>query len=136
MSEVAWTQGVHHVGLTVPNIEDTRAFFMDVLGFQKVGEKPEYPAVFVSDGAVMITLWQVSDPSTASAFDRKNCVGLHHLALRVSNQAVLLELHGILEQHPGVDVEFAPESLGGGEVQHMMCNIPGGVRVEFIALPE
>ena len=27
----------------------------------------------------------------------------------------------------GVEVEFAPESLGGGATQHMMCVIPGGI---------
>ena len=30
-------------------------------------------------------------------------------------------------------IEFAPENLRNGPVRHMMCAIPGGVRVEFIA---
>ncbi len=31
-------------------------------------------------------------------------------------------------------MEFAPEPLGGGPAKHMMCAIPGGIRVEFIAV--
>ena len=33
----------------------------------------------------------------------------------------------------GVEIEFAPEALNNGRPQHMMCSIPGGIRVEFIA---
>ena len=36
-------------------------------------------------------------------------------------------------QYPDVAIEFAPEPLNGGPTQHLMCNIPGGIRVEFIA---
>jgi catechol 2,3-dioxygenase-like lactoylglutathione lyase family enzyme len=129
----AATRGVHHLGLTVPDLAATRAFFIDALGFEQVGERPEYPAVFVSDGTVMITLWQAADPDKATAFDRKNVVGLHHLALLVPDQDSLDQLHARLATTAGVAIEFAPEPLRGGPVRHMMCAIPGGVRMEFIA---
>lgn len=129
-SHSSTTQGVHHVGLTVPDLPATVAFFTDALGHQIVGTKPDYPAVFVSDGTVMITLWQAA-PHAAS-FDRHRQVGLHHLALRVQDLEALAER---LADTPGVVLEFAPEALGSGGARHMMCAIPGGVRVEFIALP-
>lgn len=135
MSDQAATSGAHHIGLTVPNLAQTKAFFIDVLSFQQVGEKPDYPAVFVSDGTVMITLWQANNPETAVPFDRKNVIGLHHFALKVDGQEKLDALHAILAKTDGVEIEFAPESLSGGEVRHMMCTIPGGIRTEFIALP-
>jgi catechol 2,3-dioxygenase-like lactoylglutathione lyase family enzyme len=127
------TRGVHHVGLSVPDLPAARSFFVDALGFEQVGERPDYPAVFVSDGQVMITLWQVADPATATGFDRRNNVGLHHLALLVDSQEALDALHSRLAGTRGVSIEFAPEPLRGGPVRHMMCAIPGGVRVEFIA---
>ena len=133
MSSTAATQGAHHIGLTVPDLAKTRAFFIDTLGYSQVGEKPDYPAVFLSDGTTMITLWQAADPTTAVPFDRKNVIGLHHFALTVANAGVLGALHGKLSTTEGVEVEFAPEALGGGATQHMMCFIPGGIRVEFIA---
>ena len=133
MSKTAQTKGAHHIGLTVPDLARTRAFFLDTLGFEQVGERPEYPTVFVSDGAIMITLWQAADPRTAVAFDRRNVVGLHHLAFNVGDADALAALHGTLEGTDGVEIEFAPEALGETPLRHMMCTIPGGIRVEFIA---
>lgn len=69
---MAITQGAHHIGLTVPNIDAARDFFIDVLEFKQVGAVPEYPAYFVSDGTAMLTLWQAADPESATPFDRKN----------------------------------------------------------------
>lgn len=127
------TQGAHHVGLTVPDLAASTAFFLDTLGYSQVGEKPDYPATFVSDGTLMITLWQATNPTAAVPFDRKNVIGLHHLALKVEGLDALKALHSKLEICEGVEIEFAPEALGSSGTQHMMCSIPGGIRVEFIA---
>jgi len=127
------TRGAHHVGLTVPDLDSTRGFFKETLGFEQVGEVPDYPAAFLSDGNLMVTLWQAADPATAVAFDRKNVIGLHHLALTVDGSDALDALHERLRGATDVEIEFAPESLGGGATRHMMCYIPGGIRVEFIA---
>jgi len=127
------TGGVHHVGLTVPSLKETNAFFIDVLGFDQIGEVPDYPATFLSDGNIMITLWQVEDAANSTPFDRKNVVGLHHLALIIEGQSELDNMHERLKETVGTSIEFAPEPLGGGPTRHMMCNIPGGIRVEFIA---
>lgn len=135
MSETALTQGAHHIGLTVPDLAKTHAFFLDTLGFSQVGEVPDYPAVFLTDGSTMITLWQAENPDNAVAFDRKNVIGLHHFALKVGNTDALEALHEKLKTVDGVQIEFAPEPLGGGPASHMMCAIPGGIRTEFIALP-
>jgi catechol 2,3-dioxygenase-like lactoylglutathione lyase family enzyme len=133
MHETARTQGAHHVGLTVPDLPRARAFFRDTLGFRQVGEVPDYPAVFLTDGHTMITLWRAADPSRAVPFDRKNVIGLHHLALRVADAAGLEALHRELSKTDGVEIEFAPEPLAGTAARHMMCAIPGGIRLELIA---
>lgn len=127
------TSGAHHIGLTVPDLARTLSFFTDSLGYEKVGEKPDYPAVFVSDGTTMITLWQAADPATAAPFDRSNVIGLHHFALKVDDHAALDRLHENIRDVPDVNIEFAPEALGGGDVRHMMTAIPGGIRVEFLS---
>ena len=131
----ALTAGAHHIGLTVPDIAATRTFFTDVLGYDVVGERPAYPAVFVSDGTTMITHWQASDPAAATPFDRKSNIGLHHLALKVPSHEALETLAAKLQQADGVEIEFSPEALGETPLRHMMTTIPGGVRVEFIAAP-
>ena len=127
------TQGAHHVGLTVPDLPEARGFFIDALGFEQVGEVPDYPAAFVSDGAVMITLWQAEDPSTAIAFDRRRNIGLHHLALRVGSPEALSQIAAELGAREDTDIEFEPEGLGSSGLRHMMCRIPGNIRLELIA---
>ena len=127
------TRGAHHVGLTVPDLAETRRFFLETLGFEQVGDVPDYPAVFLTDANTMITLWQAENPATATPFDRKNVIGLHHLAMLVDNHAALDDLYTDLEKTAGVDIEFAPEPLGDGDVRHMMTSIPGGIRVEFLS---
>jgi len=130
---VAITQGAHHIGLTVPNITATRDFFVKILDFKQVGEVPDYPAFFLSDGTTLLTLWQAVDPAHATPFDRKNVIGLHHFALKVDSLETLKSLHQTLSTTEGVQIEFAPEPLGDGPTQHMMFYIPGGIRMELIA---
>jgi catechol 2,3-dioxygenase-like lactoylglutathione lyase family enzyme len=126
----AITQGIHHTGLTVPNLTAARAFFIDALGFEQVGDVQDYPAVFLSDGVVLITLWQARDPASAIAFDRHHNIGLHHLAFKVAD---LDAVHAVLAARDDVTLEFAPEPLGTGPTRHLMCAIPGAIRIEFIA---
>ena len=125
------TVGVDHVGLSVGNLESTRRFFCDCLGWNVVGERPDYPAVFVSDGSLIVTLWQVESPASAVAFDRRANVGLHHLALRVGSEEALNTIFARVSGWPGVVVEFAPENLGAGPKRHTMVYEPGGIRLEF-----
>lgn len=129
----AITVGVHHLGLTVPKLGAARKFFIHGLGFEQVGEVPGYPAVFVSDGTVLITLWQAEDPESAVPFDRRRVIGLHHFALKVDGATGLEDLHDKLSRRDDVEVEFPPESLGAGPARHMMCRIPGNIRLELIA---
>lgn len=131
MTSEVTTQGIHHLGLTVPDLAATRAFFIDCLGWKQVGEKPDYPAVFVSDGTIMLTLWQVQAANGGVKFDRKSNVGLHHVALRLKGEQALKDTFERVSKWPGVVVEFAPENLGAGPVQHMMITEPGGIRMEF-----
>jgi len=126
------TRGVHHVGLTVTDLDSSCGFFTELLGWEKVGGNPDYPAVFVSDGSVMLTLWQAKEPLTAIAFDKNSNVGLHHLAIRVADLDTLDKIYRMLTAAENVDIEFAPEPLRGGPTTHMMCYEPGGIRVEFI----
>ena len=126
------TQGVHHIGLTVTDLDASCGFFTELLGWQKVGANPDYHAVFFSDGSVMVTLWQVKEPSAAKPFDKNNNVGLHHLAIRVADLDTLEKIYQKLAAAESVDIEFAPEPLRDGPTTHMMCYEPGGIRIEFI----
>ena len=126
----AVTQGALHVGLTVSKLEESAAFFVDILGWVEVRRNPDYPAIFVSDGVLLVTLWK-TQTEQAKAFDRKENIGLHHLALTVANLEALEQLHLKLVEH-GIKIEFAPEFLRSGPAKHMICYEPSGIRIEFI----
>ena len=128
----ARTHGAHHVGLTVPDVSAAKDFFIDALVYEQIGGKPDYPAVFVSDGTLMITLWQAEQPATATPFDRRANIGLHHLCLRTGSVQALRALGDDLASRDDVTIEFMPEDLGASGLQHMMCRIPGNIRIEFI----
>jgi len=124
------TKGVHHIGLTVSRLEKSAAFFTSLLGWTEVLRNDTYPAIFVSDGSTMITLWQSSE-TPVTAFDKDRNVGLHHVAFMVEREADLMAVHEKLLDG-GVEIEFAPELLRQGPAKHMMCYEPSGIRVEFI----
>jgi catechol 2,3-dioxygenase-like lactoylglutathione lyase family enzyme len=124
-------RGAHHIGLAVSKLEATATFFISVLGWKEV-RRNDYPAIYVSDGQLMVTLWQTKE-EPAAPFDRKKNVGLHHLALKVESEAALGEVHAALVA-AGTKIEFAPELLGKGPAKHLMCYEPSGVRLEFIWL--
>ena len=125
------TQGVNHIALTVTDLDASVAFFVDGLGWRTAGGFPDYPSVFVTDGSVFVTLWRASDPANAISFDRKNNVGLHHLAFTVPDIETLDELHTKMADWPGVTIEFSPEPNGGGPTIHMILREPSGNRLEF-----
>ena len=126
------TRGVHHIGLTVPDLDAARAFFCDTLGFDQVGGVPDYPSIFVSDGAILLTLWRAADPINARAFDRRANIGLHHLSLAVADDAALDSAWETVRAHPQVTVDVAPEPIRpGSATRHFLVFIPGGIRLEF-----
>ena len=127
----ARTIGMNHLGLTVRDLDETTAFFRDVLGWEVTATDPNYPRTTVTDGAVRLTLWQVQADDPAP-FDRKTGLGLHHLALEVADEATLVSLGETLAGTTGVVVEFMPEFMGSGPRKHMMFAEPGGLRIEVL----
>ena len=123
--------GLNHIGLAVSDLEASTAFFVDTLGFEPSGGDPDYPANFVFNSEIFVTLWQTSEEDTV-AFDRKNNVGLHHMAITVRDLIALHALHDKFKRHPKVTIEFGPEFLGGGPATHMMIRDPSGLRLEFV----
>lgn len=122
--------GVHHIGLTVARLEESAAFFTGLLGWQEVRRNADYPAIYVSDGTMLLTLWAAKTAAPVP-FDMKGNIGLHHVAFRVGSEADLAALCDRLA-NAGVPIEFRPEPLGSGPARHMMCYEPSGIRVEFI----
>ena len=124
----AQTLGIDHLGLTVSDLDASRAFFTGALGWTEFGGNADYPSAYVTDGHAKITLWQ--QKKNGSAFDRRGNVGLHHTALKVPDEATLEAVFERVRDWPGVEVEYAPEFSGNGPKRHFMILEPGGTRLE------
>ncbi|MEZ5565733.1 MAG: VOC family protein [Gammaproteobacteria bacterium] len=127
------TLGIHHLGLAVSDLDATTGFFVNCLGWSVVREVPEYPAKFVSNGSAFLTFWQVEPGS--GTFDRRKQVGLHHVAISVTDESSLKDIFERVSRFPRVVVEFPPELLAGGPARHFMIYEPSGIRLEFIYAP-
>jgi len=127
------TLAIHHLGLAVSDLAASAKFFTDCLGWSVAREVPAYPAIFVTNGSAIVTLWQTE--TIATLFDRKKNVGLHHFAIKVSSEQALDQIFAKAAAHTGVKVEFAPELLRGGPAKHCMLFEPSGIRIEFIWAP-
>ena len=125
------TKGAHHIGLTVSKLEESAAFFTSLLGWKEVNRNEEYPAIFVSDGSIMITLWATTKEKPSIKFNKNSNIGLHHVAFRIESENDLNTLYERLKSN-GISIEFAPELLRQGPAKHMMCFDPSGIRIEFI----
>lgn len=123
------TKGCHHIGLTVSKLEESAHFFTTILGWQEVKRDLAYPAIFVSDGVTMVTLWETQ--TLPNPFNKNQNVGLHHVAFTVDSEQHLSQLHSKLQKEK-IRIEFEPEFLRNGPAKHMMCYEPSGIRVEFI----
>lgn len=124
------TQGLHHLGFSVSDLAAARDFFTNALHFSLLGEDNEYPAVFVTDEAVVITLWAADHD--AAPFDRRAHIGLHHAAFEVATLAALRTLYARLASWPGVELECEISSPGpGSDARHFLMRMPGGPRIEF-----
>ncbi|WP_133406920.1 VOC family protein [Parashewanella tropica] len=129
------TQGLNHLGLTVKNLKRSSEFFIETLGWRKAGGYPDYPSIFVTDGSIFLTLWKTQNEAKIVEFDRKNNVGLHHLALSVASLEDLNQLHETFKSIKDVVIEFAPEPNGNSTTIHMMIREPSGNRLEFAYNP-
>jgi catechol 2,3-dioxygenase-like lactoylglutathione lyase family enzyme len=128
------TKGCHHIGLTVSRLDESAAFFTGLLGWKEIKRDPEYPAIFVSDGTIMVTLWknrEGKNKSEPAEFNKNQNIGLHHVAFTVESENELNQIYDKLQTN-NVKIEFAPELLREGPAKHMMCYEPSGIRVEFI----
>ncbi len=123
------TKGIHHIGLTASKLEESAGFFTSLLGWKEVRRNEEYPAIYVSDGNIMVSLWAIKE-DPAIRFNKNTTVGLHHVAFCVESEDDLNTIYKRLTDN-GVEVEFSPELLQQGPAKHMMCYEPSGIRVEF-----
>ena len=100
---------IHHIRLTVTDIERSRKFYTDLLGFQIAAEAPashdpksdpSYPVlwggVVMARGNYLLGLRPVADKGDSFDEDR---VGLDHLSFNVESREVMNAAIKVLDEH-------------------------------------
>ena len=96
MADVIRTGAVHHLRLTVTDVERAREFYTGVLGFQVITPLPS--GVLLGNGSLMLGLGPAPEqPLDNDRFD-ENRVGLDHLSFAVSSRAELEQAEQLLNQ--------------------------------------
>jgi lactoylglutathione lyase len=125
---MAITKGVNHVGLSVIHLEESKTFFMEMLGFDLLEFVSSHHA-FVTDGNTMITLWQ-----TAKKEATVETAGLHHLAFEVESANVLSEVENKLRRQ-NYRIQFDGIGVRGkeGGFLSLFFYDPSGIRIELVS---
>lgn len=102
---------IGHVLLRVADIERSKAFYQDVLGFRVAEQDPDHGGVFMTLGEDFhtIDLFQHPDPPASGPVDRSR-VGLGHIAFQVASFENLREAYHTLLAH-GVEIERAMDHV-------------------------
>jgi catechol 2,3-dioxygenase-like lactoylglutathione lyase family enzyme len=146
--------GVDHLGITVPNMEQATAFFVNVLGCallyerEPPGDDSPRDRLGVPAGSRIqavcflrcanganIELFEFSSPDQREEFPRPSDVGIQHLALYVDDLDAAVER---LRRH-GVELMAGPNPLPGPEAgkgnRFIYARTPWGLTVELISYP-
>jgi catechol-2,3-dioxygenase len=121
-------QRLGHVLLRVADVNKSKAFYGDILGFAVVEEDPEHGGVFMALGEQGHTLDLM--PSEQPELDQRplsNRVGVHHFAFQVDSYDALKEAYFTLQDH-GIEVLRAVDHVSQ---QSIYFNDPDGNRLEI-----
>jgi glyoxylase I family protein len=126
------TGNVHHLTLTVTDVERSKRFYTEVLNFDVMLEIP--PRVLLTNGSVGIALGPSPDPQRSIPGDRfdENRVGLDHLSLSLTSREEMEEAARALDERGashGEIVDLGPDA----RAYIMGFRDPDDIQLEFTA---
>lgn len=132
MAEKIETGGIHHVTLTVSDVDRSIDFYTRYFGFQVAVEFR--PRVGLSNNDVLLVLGPPPDPAQAARGDRfnENRIGLDHVSFSVSSRADL-EAAAELFDRDGVEHGEIKDLGEGFAIYVMAVRDPDNIQVELTA---
>jgi glyoxalase family protein len=128
-SDVAM-RGFHGAVLSVREIPETERFFVDALGFRKVGVDGAYHRFEVGKGGAARTVDLLLEPEKPAGSWTFGAGTGHHLALDVPDDEALAAQKGIYEELGYTDCS---EIKDRNYFHSIYCRCPGGILVECAA---
>lgn len=132
MSNSISTGGVHHLAITVGDLNRSTEFYTRYLGFQFVADFG--PKKMFSNGSLLLSLAPPPDPSQAIEDDRfsENRIGLDHVSLSVASLAEMEAAAAFLDEHGVTRGEI--KDLGEGfAIYVMVIRDPDNIQLELTA---
>ena len=119
--------GISHLGLSVPDLT-VADFFVDVLGFESVGDDADVQFVVHRNARIAIA-FSTHDGTVSGDFDEHN-PGLDHLALAVPDVSTLADWASELRRR-GIETSGVVESPAG---HHLNFRAPGNLPIELYVI--
>jgi catechol 2,3-dioxygenase len=118
---------IGHVQLRVADLERSKAFYCDVLGFRVAEQDPKHGDVFMTLGEDFHTLDLAQHPSPETGQGPSRPVGLAHIAFQVPTYEALREAYRTLLEHR-IPIERAMDHVNQRSIYFLD---PDGNRLEI-----
>jgi glyoxylase I family protein len=133
MTENISIGAMHHVTITITNLERSVEFYSNVLGFEQVADLGT--TIVMHNGSVMLGVSLAPDPEQVIADDRfnENRVGLDHISFLVDDREAMQKAAEDMDKM-GVS-RGAIRDLGKGFGMYVMAfRDPDNIQLELTAL--
>jgi glyoxalase family protein len=121
-------RGFHSVSMSVRDTEEQEKFFVDGLGFKKVGTEGKYTRFVVGDGGAQRTVDLLHEPEKKQGSWNFAPGIVHHVAFAVPNDKIQLEVKAHLE---GIGYTDCSEVKDRTYFHSVYCRSPGGILCEI-----
>lgn len=115
-------RGIDHINIATTKLEETRAFYVDVLGLT-VGERPDFdfPGYWLYAGGFPIVHMQLSPREVGSS----TLSGLNHAAFQVA------DFDALIARLEAAGVRYTKVLVPGTQIRQAFFMDPNGVRLEL-----
>jgi catechol 2,3-dioxygenase-like lactoylglutathione lyase family enzyme len=102
-------QGLDHVAIGVADVERSRLFYADVLGFERMHRAWDVPVVMAASGSGVAIFPEGMHPSSAPADAEPPAVRILHIAFRVDREGFEQARSSLSEL--GLEIHFSDHGL-------------------------
>ena len=120
---------VHHLAMTVTNVERSCQFYTEIVGLQLVATVE--PKVFLSNGSMLLALGPAPDKPLEGDKFNENRIGLDHISFKVGSRADLERAARFLTDRGVSHGEI--KDLAGFQIYVLAFRDPDNIQLELTA---